>query len=333
VTPTFPSSTVMFGKSKRSLSGTPLNALPIKFNLVQILIELRNRNPDNQVVRKDLAGALLDHRPPVSAIGTVDRGRHLLQLIYQSFPTPALQSAYFENLEHLLRMVPRSQKRGQIVLGFGSGRSGSTSLTALLSTIEQSCCTHENPPLLYWERQPEQIEFHARRFEILARHFSLVFDASHWWLPAYASMATRFPDLKAIGLVRNERNCVESFFKVKGSSRGSLNHWVPAGNGIWRANFWDPTYPTYSIPTDAARNPDAAKRQLIARYVSEYNHELARLAASDSKRVLLIKLEDFDGLETKRRIFEFIGFSGTNVSPRLNVGTVADSISLRGALW
>jgi hypothetical protein len=32
--------------------------------------------------------------------------------------------------------------------------------------------------------------------------------------------------------------------KIEGWSWGSLNHWVAPANGVWRANFWDPTYPT-----------------------------------------------------------------------------------------
>jgi hypothetical protein len=64
---------------------------------------------------------------------------------------------------------------------------------------------------------------------------------------------------------------------VKGQGLGSTNHWVAPGNGIWRANHWDPTYPTYPVPENADQDPDAARAQLIVRYVEEYNNELLAL--------------------------------------------------------
>jgi len=96
---------------------------------------------------------------------------------------------------------------GQIVLGLGSGRCGSTSLSALLGAIEGSCATHENPPLIYWRPEKAQLDFHMRRFKLLSEFFPLVFDASHWWLRAIDRFFTDFPNGKAIGLHRYSQTC------------------------------------------------------------------------------------------------------------------------------
>jgi len=41
-------------------------------------------------------------------------------------------------------------------------------LAAMLASVTGSCCTHENPPLVSWTPEPEEIDFHLRRFRRLA---------------------------------------------------------------------------------------------------------------------------------------------------------------------
>jgi hypothetical protein len=256
--------------------------------------------------------------------GTIDRGRSILQIIEHSFPTPTLTAAYFENLELLLQSHKVRPTAGQIVVGLGTGRSGSTSLTAMLATVEASCSTHENPPLISWTPNPEELEFHVRRLKLLSHYFSLVADVSHWWLNALDHVFAQLPGAKAVGLCRDLERCTESFMKMKGFGRGSYNHWAPYGNGIWAAAQWDPTYPTYPVPQNAGRDPDGAKYQLISRYAREYNERLRDFAAVRPKEVLLISTEDLSNAAAQETIFEFVGMRGRRTSAMLNVDTMAD---------
>jgi hypothetical protein len=42
--------------------------------------------------------------------------------------------------------------------------------------------------------------------------------------------------------------------KIKGLGPGSCNHWAPYGNGVWTAERWDATYPSYDVPENAWRS-------------------------------------------------------------------------------
>jgi hypothetical protein len=285
---------------------------------------LRDSDPCDRGAREKLAAVQLELCADDHPLGSTARGQQLLQILAEGFPIPKLQAAYFENLEVLLKQRARLASPGRPVVGLGSGRCGSTSLAAIMAGVEGACSTHENPPLIYWPPEVEQLEFHFRRIGLLAQFFPLVFDASHWWLPALDNLFRRFPTAKAIGLHRDVESCVRSFMKIKGWSWGSLNHWVAPASGVWRANFWDPTYPTYALPADADAQPDGVKQRLIARYVEEYNSALFALANQLPERIMLVRMEELNDPEVQNRMFNFVGLPGRVAQTALNVGTSHD---------
>jgi len=282
----------------------------------------------DRTARERLAATLFlrygDHEP----FGTLARSHLILGILNRTYPTPALSAAYFENLERLLATRKKLPSPGRLVLGLGAGRCGSTSLTAMMGTIDGSCCTHENPPFIFWVPQEEQIAFHVRRFTLLSQYFPLVFDAAHWWLNVIDQMFAIFPDARGVCLCRDLRPCVQSFMRVKGSGRNSVNHWVPSDNGIWQANNWDCVYPTYPLPDDAHADPDRAKTGLIGRYVREYNRDLKSLADRFPGRVMLIETEKLGHASVQQRMFDFIGHAGRPTRAHLNAGAASDGSGL-----
>jgi hypothetical protein len=284
-------------------------------------------DPFDLGARERIAERMFAFRKDEAPVGTVRRGQVILEIIESSFPTAVLTGAYFENLELLLKSRKPRASPGQVLLGLGSGRSGSTSLAEILATVEMGCCTHENPPLISWRHNPEELQFHMRRLKLLAQYFDQVADVSHWWLNVLDEVFVRFPGAKAVGLIRDLGCCTKSFMRMKGSGLGSYNHWVPYGNDIWAAAPWDPTYPTYAVPEDAARDPDGAKVRLIARYVREYNERLTGLVAGHPERILLIRTEDLSKVAAQEAIFEFAGVRGLLTNATLNVNTMTDGRS------
>jgi hypothetical protein len=285
---------------------------------------VRDRDPYDRSARENLADLLYRIFYQGYELGSIDQGRQMLMHISASFPTPTMSAAYFQNLERLLERGRRQLFPGRIILGLGAGRCGSTTLSRMLASFDGSCATHENPPLIYCSPEKEQLDFHFRRFRLLTKFFPLVFDASHWWLWAIDRFFEEFPDGKAIGLHRDTRACVQSFARVKGNGTGSLNHWVAPANGIWCANNWDPTYPTYETPEHASEDPDAARLQLITRYVEEYNKKLFAFARRNRKKVMLIRTEKLTDPGVQEKMFEFMGQRADLPSMLLNRGTLED---------
>jgi len=284
-------------------------------------------DPYDRAAREKLAEELFKLYGKDEPLGTIDRGRFLLRVIEEGFPTQNLTAEYFRNLECLLKDKRKRVTPGKVLLGVGTGRCGSTSLAALFAGIDNSCCTHENPPLVYWSPEPEQIEFHIKRFKLLSEYFSLVVDVSHWWLNVLDIFFEFFPDAKIVGMVRDTKECADSFMWIRGYGRGSWNHWVPYGNGIWIAHSWDPTYPTYAIPSSSERNPPRAKYRLITRYITEYNAKLRALAESMQRKVMLVPTPHISEVATQQKIFDFAGLSGQVTNVKLNIRSVQDARS------
>jgi hypothetical protein len=249
------------------------------------------------------------------ALGTPERSEFLLRILNRAFPSPRVTAAYFENLDAYLAARAPNAEPGRVVLGLGAGRCGSTSLAGILQRVPRAIATHEIAPFVHWDPLPCQIAFHLRRFELLRQFFPLVADCAHWWLRAVEPVFATIPDSLAIGLVRDEADCVRSWMAV---SPPDVNHWVPPYNHIWPADKWDALYPHYEPPRDARRDPAHAKAQLIRRYVREYNECLTALADRYSGRILLLRTQQLDRAETRREIGRFLGQTVDFETVRLN---------------
>ena len=253
-----------------------------------------------------------------------EKCRLILGAIHNSYPTKELTDEYFSALELALHDKSRLDVPGQIVIGVGPGRCGSTSLSEMLGTISNSCGTHEGPPLIFWRPRSEQVDFHIRRFTVLAEYYSVVSDVSHWWLNAVDQIWERLPEAKVIGLVRDPEECASSFMRIQGFGKGSLNPWAPRGEKFWRAGLWDATYPSYPIPDLSKVDPDRVKLEQITRYVQEYNARMTELARSQPDRMKLAPTEDLSSAEVQAEIFSIAKHRGESAAWKLNVRGVRD---------
>jgi hypothetical protein len=274
-------------------------------------------------LRAQLGEIIFDSRERDFELGTVFRSRLILDLMAIGYPTPKLVGAYFENLRRLLQSRMKLEQPGSVILSLGTGRCGSTTLAAAFASVPNVCATHENPPHIFWKPFEEQVRFHFERLRMLADYFPVVFDAAHWWLNVCPRFLTEFPNSKVIGLVRDTDTCVNSFLKFQGRGLGSMNHWAPPDNGVWKMAHWDPTFPAYAIPagirpgTDGAWN---AKKLMVARYVTEYNQSLSALEGAYAQRVMLIRTESLNEQITAARLRSFVGLDVTMPARSLNVG-------------
>lgn len=195
--------------------------------------------------------------------------------------------------------------------------------------MPESCCTHENPPLIFWSPQPEQLAFHFRRFAMLTQYYRLVADTAHWWINHTDELMRQFPSVKFVGLVRDKYECAVSFARIKGIGRGSYNHWAAQPNRLWSASMWDPTYPTLETPEWADRDPDHAKWVMILRYIEFYNSRMASLASRNPDKYLILRTEMLDEGNSLDQLYGFIGTKPQkrNGSKRLNVKSTKDGRS------
>ncbi len=286
--------------------------------------------PYDSALGEFLANWIYDHRQGSFPSGTVARGRFLMAVMERSCPARRVTAAYFDNLSRVLAGRPSRAVPGQLILGVGAGRCGSTTLARILQTVEGAVVTHEAPPYMHWPPLPEELGFHLRRFEAFRRYVPLIADCAHWWLNAIDQIFEAGPDCKVIGLIRDLDACVRSWMSV---SPSDVNHFVTSHNHIWPPDRWDPFYPHYELPAKAHQNPTRAKRDVIMRYVEDYNRRLKALAERVPGRVLLLRTEELDSAGTRSAIANFLQLPVAATQIRYNVGRDSDSGSPGGLYY
>jgi hypothetical protein len=275
-----------------------------------------------------LADVIFDNHQADYPLGSIERALFLLETMDISFASRRVSEAYFENLHAMLHGRERLKTPGMVVLGLGSGRSGSTTMAGLLGTIKGAKSTHENPVPVFWDPQPQQVEFHLRRFQILREYFLVVADSSVWWINLLDTVSQAFPMTRMIGVVRETVECVRSF---KAIMQTRWNPFVHPHNGIWQTYHGDPLRPHYELPENARKDPNAAREGMIWRYVTDYNNRLNALAKQMPDRMLLLRTEELSEASTRRQISQFLGHGVTEVPIHLNLGRMESN--LESGFW
>ncbi|MEH6552255.1 MAG: hypothetical protein V7744_19935 [Pseudomonadales bacterium] len=231
-----------------------------------------------------------------------------------------LAPAYFKELEGLLVQLPRLSKPGQLIIGLGPGRNGSTTLASILSTIPEAGITHEMYPTLFVAPTSEQLAFHKQRFELLLQYNPYVADVSHWWLYATSWLQQCFPTVKFVTLRRDTEQVVRSFERVKNLSTRAVNHWDSNEDGYWATSYWDACYPNIQPAASAHSRLDKRASQIWA-YVDGYYQQAYALKGNN----LILQL---DALKTdgKALIEAYLGASVASTDVWLNKGGIHDSL-------
>lgn len=214
-------------------------------------------------------------------------------------------------------------EHGQLVIGIGTGRSGSTTLVKILQSQPGAFASHERPPRLAWEGATRRLKVHMDCFEQLMRRYALVADVAHWWLPYLREVFDAFPTLKVIALRRDRESTVRSFERIKGFPPGAINHWSDHKGVDWRPNVWDECYPTYEIMD---------RREAIGRYWDQYYGQVEMWQKERPGQVFLAQVETLNLQKGQEALFDFLGLDKRVLVPahKYNAGTVADGARLWG---
>lgn len=154
--------------------------------------------------------------------------------------------------------------RKKIVIGLGTGRCGTLSLTDLLNSQRTAHVTHEGTPLgqtgqtwkkyawmhLPWE--PCANKFKAVAQVIESYPGKLVGDVGFYYLPYVEMLIDRFPNVRFICLKRDRPQTVRSYMaKSRLKNRWSTE---PHRGPYPHRDGWDKCYPKYNLPKKRALN-------------------------------------------------------------------------------
>lgn len=161
---------------------------------------------------------------------------HIIHLLKNGIDDVGLRNC----LLSLIKPGPKVTKE-KLLIGLGTGRCGSTSLTGMLNTLKGSYFSHEHPSIIPWQNGEEQVDWHITRMKLLNQFYPLVGDVAHWWLPYVERIIQEHKNIYFLVLRRDKLQTIKSFETIK----GRINHWTDHDGIKFQNNFWDPCYPKY----------------------------------------------------------------------------------------
>ena len=203
-----------------------------------------------------------------------------------------------------------------IVIGMGSGRSGTKSLAKLLDEQDNAKVAHEYGEPLHWDLNELHWQLWEDRIEEWIKPIGLRGDVASWYLPYIEEIVRRDMDgikafdrdiviaknLKVIVLKRDKDEVIESFDAWTGQG----NRWQEKG-GDWPE--YDHAFPTY---------PDElSKREAIGQYWEDY-YETCEWLEDVTDFVKVFDIDVLNSEEGQQKIFDFLGIDGEYVEVHEN---------------
>ena len=195
------------------------------------------------------------------------------------------------------------------ILGLGTGRCGTVSLTTLLSEQENANISHELTPHLNWTFNEGQI---STRFDAIINRSSIfVGDISFYNLNYVDYIFTRCEELniplKILHIYREKVEVVRSYLQ----KTAGRNHWCIHNNTTWkRDDVWDKCYPKYHTES---------KKEAISKYYDEY---IKRCEVYQKKyAVFCFKTEALNNEVGVNKILDYCGFKNKNIIIKIRKNT------------
>jgi len=129
-----------------------------------------------------------------------------------------------------------------VIIGLGTGRCGTVSLSKHIDRQDGARCSHEGVRLPWVVNEGR---FNKAYNKITQGELSIVGDVSFYNLPYYNLFLERDPETKFIILKRDRDSVIQSYLK---KTKGS-NHWQSGTTD--RKNPWDESYPKFKAKDKA----------------------------------------------------------------------------------
>jgi len=183
-----------------------------------------------------------------------------------------------------------------LVIGLGTGRCGTKSLTKLLDRGHANV-THECRPVLPWKVDEGMLDLKLDELQSrVSGRVNLVGDVSLYFLPYVRAIQERVSDCRFVCMRREKELVVRSYMR---HSRNK-NWWQDHDGSVYRIdNEWDKCYPKF--------NDASSKEEALSLYYDLY-YENAELLESE---IELFRIFDIDALNSEDGIINIQRFVAT----------------------
>jgi len=181
-----------------------------------------------------------------------------------------------------------------VFIGCGQGRSGTVSLSKLMTGCRVFHCTHEQKPMLSWKFDERSYNNKKQQFLDATMNMGDVHSA---YLPYLERFIVDIPDIKIVCSLRDSQEVTDSFERKIGPK---TNHWHDHKiESEWQENkLWDPTFPTYE-PME--------RNKAIFKYAEYYRSHINMLAKKYPENILVVDVTELSSIKGQHKIFSFVG--------------------------
>lgn len=208
--------------------------------------------------------------------------------------------------------LQNSSSSGGLVLGMGTGRCGTVTLSTLLSSqlgCSNSSFTHESPPILPWNTNARMVQQHIT--ELLQRRRcdgGVVGDVALFYLMSARLILETYPDTRIIVLQRDRSAVVQSYAR----RHKTCNLWADCPHTACTQTEldWLPAFPKFPC---LASSPISDG---VSLYYDAYANEVARLALEYPLNVRVFESPAiFHNETTQFEMLHWAGFPSPVVRP------------------
>ena len=192
-----------------------------------------------------------------------------------------------------------------VIIGIGTGRSGTLSVAKFLDQQTDSAVTHEwNTCKGLWWYEASFVKAKARYDSYIARRGTFVGDVALWNLP-YVEYFLEFPNVKVVALKRVKNDTVKSFEKWFGGMRHFP--WITDAQRRLTSykdhKTYDNCYPKYQFSSSEPSITEGASR-----YWEDYYSQVEKLKDKYPDRLIVIdSYEILDNNKTKEDVLTWLG--------------------------
>lgn len=191
----------------------------------------------------------------------------------------------------------------KLIIGLGTGRCGSLSLSYFLSNQPGMKVLHEGTiyqkkHIIKWEKDHENLLEWIDKLENISDNNQYFGDIGMYFLPYVSFIISRFPNVRFICLKRKREQVVKSFLKWS----SSVNHWYEHDGTTWDKDaMMDSAFPKFN-------EPDKAKA--IGLYWDMYYEEIDRLIATYPQNISCFSIESLNSISGRNEILDFVEYRG-----------------------
>ena len=185
----------------------------------------------------------------------------------------------------------------KLVLVVGTGRSGSTSVSHLLSRQHSVHVTHERyGHKVRWDCPPSLWPFRLW-CDTISEDENIAGDSSFYWTPhigtffGFAEKSHR--EVVVVGIKRPREQVIESYCKWVGEK----NHWQYHDGESWTFSKWDHCYPRFTAET---------RRKAIGRFW-DYTYSIISNYARHTEEVELFDISELNTESGVKRVLSHVG--------------------------